>query len=143
MKWCGETRAHGLRRLSLLPLCQLSTVTFHHRYIVKSQVTFHHLDVIHFSSNGWKALHFIGASQDANNSGRSRISWHIFLFSLQLIFSKLLHMSFDKYKIYMKIVILKNINNYSIRPFHLKSFCVKLPQINYRYIALQKLYFFK
>jgi hypothetical protein len=83
-------------------------------FLVKAQVTFHHLDVIHFSSNGWKALHFIDASQDANNSGRSRINWHIFLFFVQLIFSKLLHMILDKYEIYMKIVALKNNYNYSI-----------------------------
>jgi hypothetical protein len=104
-------------------------------------VTFYHLDAIHFPAIGRKALHFISDSQDANNSGRSRVSWHIFLFSVQLIFSKLLHMSLDKYNIYMNIVALKNNYNYSIWPFHLKSFCVKLPQIIYRYIALQKLYF--
>ena len=44
--------------------------------VVKSLVTFHHLDAIYFSSHGWKALHFfletalhcISASWDANSS---------------------------------------------------------------------------
>jgi len=52
-------------------------------------------------------------------------------------------MSLDKYKIYMKILVLKNIYNCSIWLFHLKSFCVKLPQIIYHYISLQNYIFFK
>ena len=106
-------------------------------------MTFHHLDAIYFSYHRWKALHFLKKKQlftvlalagmqiaahpktGSRKCVRSRDSWQNLLSSVQLIFSKLLHMSLDEYKIYLKILVQKNIYNYSIWLFHLKSFCVK------------------